>query len=116
MKIARLVVASATAVSLTFAGAGIAQAQTTTAQPAAEQTASSGAGTLSSQSGAATTTTATPKPTDPATEQSSQLVASQAGPFAPLLLKILPVLSALLNMIDQLFEGLSFVPGLLNGK
>ncbi|MHA2789454.1 hypothetical protein ACXZ66_09950 [Corynebacterium sp. S7] len=115
MKIARLVVASATAVSLTFAGAGIAQAETNPGQNPAEQTVTLDSGTLSSQSGAGETTTPeTPK--DPFVEQSSQLVESQAGPFAPLLLKILPVLGALLNMIDQLFEGLSFVPGLLNGK
>ena len=127
MKITRLAVAAATAVSLTLVGAGVAQADTTKEQATTEATATDEASSedasseeSSSQSSSLSSTDEdvdSDKDGDEAEEQdefeqlSSQAIEDNAGPFAPLLLAIMPTLGGFFGIIDQLVGFLSLIAG-----
>lgn len=121
MKLTRLVVAAAAAVSITLAGAGVAQAETGDAQ----KTEQSGLGGLSSDSGAGDSGAEKgdekdddksedpekDKEQDELTQLSSQLITDSAGPLAPLLIGIMPALNSLLSLVDVIVEKLSLIAG-----
>lgn len=127
MKITRLAVAAATAVTLALVGAGVAQADTTKEQTTTEATATEEASSedasseeSSSQSFSLSSTDEdvdSDKDGDDAEEQdefeqlSSQAIEDNAGPFAPLLLAIMPTLGGFFGIIDQLVGFLSLIAG-----
>ncbi|NWO17924.1 MAG: hypothetical protein HLX46_14185, partial [Corynebacterium sp.] len=97
MKITRLAVAAATAVSLTLIGTGVAQAdttkdQTTTGATATEEASREEPSSQSSSLSSIDNDIDSDKNSDDAVEQdefeqlSSQAIEDNAGPFAPLLL------------------------------
>lgn len=123
MKITRLAIAAA-AVSLTLVGTGVAQADTTKEQTTTEATATAEASSeeSSSQSSSLSSTDENVDSdkdgdTDDAKEQdefeqlSSQAIEDNAGPFAPLLLAIMPTLGGFFGIIDQLVGFLSLIAG-----
>ena len=124
MKITGLAVATATAVSLTLVGTGVAQADTTKEQTTTEATATAEASSeeSSSQSSSLSSTDENVDSDkdgdkDDANEQdafeqlSSQAIEDNAGPFAPLLLAIMPTLGGFFGIIDQLVGFLSLIAG-----
>lgn len=123
MKITRLVVAAA-AVSLTLVGTGVAQADTTKEQTTTEATATAEASSeeSSSQSSSLSSTDENvdsdkdgdkddAKEQDEFEQLSSQAIEDNAGPFAPLLLAIMPTLGGFFGIIDQLVGFLSLIAG-----
>ena len=123
MKITRLAVAAA-AVTLTLVGTGVAQADTTKEQATTEATATAEASSeeSSSQSSSLSSTDENVDSDkdgdkDDANEQdefeqlSSQAIEDNAGPFAPLLLAIMPTLGGFFGIIDQLVGFLSLIAG-----
>lgn len=123
MKITRLAIAAA-AVSLTLVGTSVAQADTTKEQTTTEATATAEASSeeSSSQSSSLSSTDENVDSDkdgdkDDANEQdefeqlSSQAIEDNAGPFAPLLLAIMPTLGGFFGIIDQLVGFLSLIAG-----
>lgn len=123
MKITRLAVAAA-AVSLTLVGTGVAQADTTKEQTTTEATATAEASSKesSSQSSSLSNTDENvdsdkdgakddAKEQDEFEQLSSQAIEDNAGPFAPLLLAIMPTLGGFFGIIDQLVGFLSLIAG-----
>ncbi|MGO1904309.1 MAG: hypothetical protein ACTH1F_11955 [Corynebacterium casei] len=123
MKITRLAVAAA-AVSLTLVGTGVAQADTTKEQTTTEATATAEASSeeSSSQSSSLSSTDDNvdsdkdgdkddAKEQDEFEQLSSQAIEDNAGPFAPLLLAIMPTLGGFFGIIDQLLGFLSLIAG-----
>ncbi|MGO1778140.1 MAG: hypothetical protein ACTHZA_11500 [Corynebacterium casei] len=123
MKITRLAVAAA-AVSLTLVGTGVAQADTTKEQTTTEATATAEASSeeSSSQSSSLSSTDENvdsdkdgdkddAKEQDEFEQLSSQAIEDNAGPFAPLLLAIMPTLGGFFGIIDQLVGFLSLIAG-----
>lgn len=123
MKITRLAVAAA-AVTLTLVGTGVAQADTTKEQTTTEATATAEASSeeSSSQSSSLSSTDENVDSDkdgdkDDANEQdefeqlSSQAIEDNAGPFAPLLLAIMPTLGGFFGILDQLVGFLSLIAG-----
>lgn len=122
MKITRLAVAAATAVSLTLIGTGVAQAdttkdQTTTGATATEEASREEPSSQSSSLSSIDNDIDSDKNSDDAVEQdefeqlSSQAIEDNAGPFAPLLLAIMPTLGGFFGIIDQLVGFLSLIAG-----
>ena len=123
MKITRLAIAAA-AVSLTLVGTGVAQADTTKEQTTTEATATAEASSeeSSSQSSSLSSTDENvdsdkdgakddAKEQDEFEQLSSQAIEDNAGPFAPLLLAIMPTLGGFFGIIDQLVGFLSLIAG-----
>lgn len=123
MNITRLAVAAA-AVSLTLVGTGVAQADTTKEQTTTEATATAEASSeeSSSQSSSLSSTDENvdsdkdgdkddAKEQDEFEQLSSQAIEDNAGPFAPLLLAIMPTLGGFFGIIDQLVGFLSLIAG-----
>lgn len=123
MKISRLAIAAA-AVSLTLVGTGVAQADTTKEQTTTEATATAEASSeeSSSQSSSLSSTDENvdsdkdgdkddAKEQDEFDQLSSQAIEDNAGPFAPLLLAIMPTLGGFFGIIDQLVGFLSLIAG-----
>ena len=123
MKITRLAVAAA-AVSLTLVSTGVAQADTTKEQTTTEATATADASSeeSSSQSSSLSSTDENvdsdkdgdkddAKEQDEFEQLSSQAIEDNAGPFAPLLLAIMPTLGGFFGIIDQLVGFLSLIAG-----
>lgn len=123
MKISRLAIAAA-AVSLTLVGTGVAQADTTKEQTTTEATATAEASSeeSSSQSSSLSSTDENvdsdkdgdkddAKEQDEFEQLSSQAIEDNAGPFAPLLLAIMPTLGGFFGIIDQLVGFLSLIAG-----
>lgn len=123
MKITRLAVAAA-AVSLTLVGTSVAQADTTKEQTTTEATATAEASSeeSSSQSSSLSSTDENvdsdkdgdkddAKEQDEFEQLSSQAIEDNAGPFAPLLLAIMPTLGGFFGIIDQLVGFLSLIAG-----
>ncbi|MGO3061240.1 hypothetical protein [Corynebacterium casei] len=123
MKITRLAVVAA-AVSLTLVGTGVAQADTTKEQTTTEATATAEASSeeSSSQSSSLSSTDDNvdsdkdgdkddAKEQDEFEQLSSQAIEDNAGPFAPLLLAIMPTLGGFFGIIDQLLGFLSLIAG-----
>lgn len=123
MKITRLAIAAA-AVSLTLVGTGVAQADTTKEQTTTEATATAEASSeeSSSQSSSLSSTDENvdsdkdgdkddAKEQDEFEQLSSQAIKDNAGPFAPLLLAIMPTLGGFFGIIDQLVGFLSLIAG-----
>ncbi|HCJ69731.1 hypothetical protein [Corynebacterium casei] len=123
MKITRLAVAAA-AVSLTLVGTGVAQADTTKEHTTTEATATAEASSeeSSSQSSSLSSTDENvdsdkdgdkddAKEQDEFEQLSSQAIEDNAGPFAPLLLAIMPTLGGFFGIIDQLVGFLSLIAG-----
>lgn len=123
MNITRLAVAAA-AVSLTLVGTGVAQAGTTKEQTTTEATATAEASSeeSSSQSSSLSSTDENvdsdkdgdkddAKEQDEFEQLSSQAIEDNAGPFAPLLLAIMPTLGGFFGIIDQLVGFLSLIAG-----
>lgn len=123
MKITRLAVAAA-AVSLTLVGTGVAQADTTKEQTTTEATATAEASSeeSSSQSSSLSSTDENvdsdkdgdkddANAQDEFEQLSSQAIEDNAGPFAPLLLAIMPTLGGFFGIIDQLVGFLSLIAG-----
>lgn len=123
MKITRLAIAAA-AVSLTLVGTGVAQADTTKGQTTTEATATAEASSeeSSSQSSSLSSTDENvdsdkdgakddAKEQDEFEQLSSQAIEDNAGPFAPLLLAIMPTLGGFFGIIDQLVGFLSLIAG-----
>lgn len=123
MKITRLAIAAA-AVSLTLVGTSVAQADTTREQTTTEATATAGASSeeSSSQSSSLSNTDENvdsdkdgdkddANAQDEFEQLSSQAIEDNAGPFAPLLLAIMPTLGGFFGIIDQLVGFLSLIAG-----
>lgn len=128
MKITRLAVAAA-AVTLTLVGTGVAQADTTKEQTTTEATATAEASSEDASSEESSSQSSSLSSTDDnvdsdkdgdkddANEQdefeqlSSQAIEDNAGPFAPLLLAIMPTLGGFFGIIDQLVGFLSLIAG-----
>ncbi|WIM67050.1 hypothetical protein QP027_07910 [Corynebacterium breve] len=116
MKISRSIVAIASACALTFAGVGanVAYAaeptQNTTVTTQEDTEDASGSSALSSELGDVEL-----EDQGDFGQGSSDLVKAEAGPFAPLLLKLLPALNSLLSLLDVIVDalGFAFTPSLL---
>lgn len=138
MKLTRLAVAAATAVSMTLAGAGVTQAETTkeptsTESATANESSSGGlsseddfaeADTSDEESGLSSKLSSTDaeadggkepdeaaEETDEIAQMSSQTIEENAGPFAPILLAIMPTLGGFFGVIDQIVGMLSLIAG-----
>ena len=109
---------------MTLVGAGVAQAETTKEQTTTEATATEEASSEGLSSNLSSTdaeadedanddaeTDEDGEEADEMTQMSSQTIEDNAGPFAPILLAIMPTLGGFFSVIDQLVGMLSLIAG-----